>query len=433
MTADSPDVAADTDTDTDAGLDVPSFEIGDHISDAYYGSMGEAFARKVRQRVHWIAEQVQGHAVLDIGCSQGIGCVLLGREGHRVEGVDIDAAAIARANEYLAREPQSVRDNVTFRHADFMGADFDDRRFSTIVMGEVLEHLVRPQAFVARAWDLLEEGGRIVVTVPFGINDFPDHKRTFYLAEMTRLLHPAFDLAVPRYFGRWIGFVGTRRDAVIDTPPAPLDMDTVAALERAFHTLERELVDRVVELKGALTTTRASLREAVAARKDAVAAQKDAVSAQKAAVADRAEALRQNEREVAELRAAHARALQAETEALQAETEAHARALRAETEALRAAHDKALQAAMAETGTLRTAEAAGRKTAQAEATRLKETIAALKRENASQAKQIEARIRDIAVLGLRFESTAGEVRALRASTSWRLTRPLRAVVRRLRR
>ena len=380
MTADSPDVAADTDTDTDAGLDVPSFEIGDHISDAYYGSMGEAFARKVRQRVHWIAEQVQGHAVLDIGCSQGIGCVLLGREGHRVEGVDIDAAAIARANEYLAREPQSVRDNVTFRHADFMGADFDDRRFSTIVMGEVLEHLVRPQAFVARAWDLLEEGGRIVVTVPFGINDFPDHKRTFYLAEMTRLLHPAFDLSEPRYFGRWIGFVGTRREARIDTAPAPLDMDGVAALERAFHVLERELVDRVVQLKDALTDTRASLREATAARK--------------AAQADRAEARRQGERQEAALRAAQAEALRA-----------------AEAAGQRAAARKA----------------------EGDVTRLKETIATLKRENASQAKQIEARVRDIAVLGLRLESAAGEVRALQTSTSWRITRPLRAVVLRLRR
>lgn len=390
MTADSPDAGPQAGTEretgrdaaSDAGLDVPAFEIGDHISDAYYGSMGEAFARKVRQRVHWIAEQVQGHTVLDIGCSQGIGCVLLGREGHQVDGVDIDATAIARANEYLAREPDSVRRNVTFRCADFMGADFDDRRFSTIVMGEVLEHLVRPQAFVARAWDLLEDGGRIVVTVPFGINDFPDHKRTFYLAEMTRLLHPAFDLSEPRYFGRWIGFVGTRREARIDTAPAPLDMDGVAALERAFHVLERELVDRVVQLKDALTDTRASLREATAARK--------------AAQADRAEARRQGERQEAALRAAQAEAL---------------RAAEAEAAGQRAAARKA----------------------EGDVTRLKETIATLKRENASQAKQIEARVRDIAVLGLRLESTAGEVRALQTSTSWRITRPLRAVVLRLRR
>ncbi|MBU2357617.1 MAG: class I SAM-dependent methyltransferase [Alphaproteobacteria bacterium] len=333
-------------------LDVPTFEIGDRISDAYYGAMGDAFARKVRQRVHWIAEQVQGHAVLDIGCSQGIGCILLGREGHAVEGVDIDAGAIARADEYLSQEPESVRGNVTFRNADFMGADFDGRQFSTIVMGEVLEHLVRPQAFISRAHDLLELQGRIIVTVPFGINDFPDHKRTFYLAEMTRLLHPAFELSAPHYFGRWIGFVGTRRDTPVTDAPGDLGIDAVTALESAFFGLERELVDRVVKLKDALGASQTQRNEALIRAKDATAE--------------------------------HARLLAAMT--------------RAQDELAKAKAEAAAQAAR---------------------------IATLTKANA-------ARISDIAVLGLRLEATAGEVRALYDSTSWKITRPLRAVVRVLR-
>lgn len=368
-------------------LDVPTFEIGDRISDAYYGAMGEAFARKVRQRVHWIAEQVQGHAVLDIGCSQGIGCILLGREGHAVEGVDIDAGAIARAGEYLDQEPESVRANVTFRNADFMGADFDGRQFSTIVMGEVLEHLVRPQAFIARAWDLLEPQGRIVVTVPFGINDFPDHKRTFYLAEMTRLLHPAFELSPPRYFGRWIGFVGTRRDAPVTEAPADLGIDAVTALESAFHGLERELVDRVVQLREALGTAQTQ-------RKEAVEAQKEAAARAKEAAADRAKVLN----EMTDVKAAHADALKRAQEAA------------AEAEAARAS----------------LAALTGDKTG------LTKEVATLKHQVATLAKINTARIGDIAVLGLRLEATAGEVRALYDSTSWRITRPLRGIVRLLR-
>ncbi|WP_386685115.1 class I SAM-dependent methyltransferase [Loktanella sp. R86503] len=379
MTADS----------NDSTLDVPTFEIGDRISDAYYGSMGDAFARKVRQRVHWIAEQVQGHAVLDIGCSQGIGCILLGREGHVVEGVDIDANAIARAGEYLAQEPESVRRNVTFRNADFMGADFDDRRFSTIVMGEVLEHLVRPQVFVARAYDLLEEGGRIVVTVPFGINDFPDHKRTFYLAEMTRLLHPAFDLSQPRYFGRWIGFVGTRRNTPVNDAPSDLTIEATAQLEGAFYKIERELVDRVVDLKAALADNRTKMQ----AKARAAAAQTD--------------------RAIADL------------------------------EAKRAAEEKKV-AALAKDQAARLQDIAvlGLKLEASEniAKNHADTIAALQKDKAEQARKIAsltkdqtARLRDIAVLGLRLGSAEQEARAFETSTSWKVTRPLRAVVRRLRR
>lgn len=386
----------------DSTLDVPTFEIGDRISDAYYGVMGDAFARKVRQRVHWIAEQVQGHTVLDIGCSQGIGCILLGREGHAVEGVDIDAGAIARANEYLAHEPESVRTNVTFRNADFMGADFDDRRFSTIVMGEVLEHLVRPQAFIARAYDLLEEGGRIVVTVPFGINDFPDHKRTFYLAEMTRLLHPAFDLSQPRYFGRWIGFVGTRRNTLVNDAPADLTIAATASLESAFYKIERELVDRVVALKDALTDSRAKLTEIRTKTQSVAKTQSETIAAQ----------------DVMLRKAAATAAQQAQSIAtLQASVNAQAK-------------DEATR--------LRDIAVLGLKLETAE--KQADIIAALKKEKAEQARKIAsltkdqtARLRDIAVLGLRLGSAEQEARAFEASTSWKVTRPLRAVVLRLRR
>lgn len=399
----------------DSTLDVPTFEIGDRISDAYYGVMGDAFARKVRQRVHWIAEQVQGHAVLDIGCSQGIGCILLGREGHAVEGVDIDAGAIARANEYLAHEPESVRTNVTFRNADFMGADFDDRRFSSIVMGEVLEHLVRPQAFIARAYDLLEEGGRIVVTVPFGINDFPDHKRTFYLAEMTRLLHPAFDLSEPRYFGLWIGFVGIRRNTLVNDAPAALTIEATTSLENAFYKIERELVDRVVALKDALTDSRAKLDEIRTQTQNIAKAHSEAIAAQKVILRNA-----QDEAafaKTAQSKAAATAAQQAQSIAtLQASVSAHAKDQTAEKQAVIIA---ALKKEKAEQASI---------------------IVALKKEKAEQARQIAsltkdqtARLRDIAVLGLRLGSAEQEARAFEASTSWKVTRPLRAVVRRLRR
>lgn len=233
-------------TETTGTREILTFEIGDRVSEVYYGQMGEEAARKLRQRMHWVTGQVTGRSVLDVGCSQGIGCVLLGREGHQVLGVDRDPHAITKARAYLEQEPQSVRDNVTFLCEDFLGAEFEDQRFSAVVFGGVLEHLIGPAAFLERAWQLLEDKGQIIVTVPFGVNDFPDHKQTFYLTGVLGLLQPYFEVTKIEYLGRWIGFVGTRRSDPSELPIESLSLEQVKALEDAFHPIERDLVDHVI-------------------------------------------------------------------------------------------------------------------------------------------------------------------------------------------
>src|SRR5690606_6365668 len=106
----------------------------------------------------------------------------------KVTGIDIAKRSIEEARGYLAAEPENVRANVSFLHGDFLSHDFGGELFDTVILGEVLEHLLQPAAFIDAAADLLVENGRLIVTVPFGINDFPDHKHTFYLLEPYRLL-----------------------------------------------------------------------------------------------------------------------------------------------------------------------------------------------------------------------------------------------------
>ncbi|UOK57815.1 hypothetical protein MGI18_26475 [Bacillus sp. OVS6] len=55
----------------------------DRVNEAYYGALGTDFSKKTRERINWIVTHVLGSKVLDIGCSQGINAILLGREGKK--------------------------------------------------------------------------------------------------------------------------------------------------------------------------------------------------------------------------------------------------------------------------------------------------------------------------------------------------------------
>ena len=168
----------------------------DRIFDAYngIGGFGVEFMRKTRERMKWICEQVSGTSVLDIGCSQGVCPILLGQAGFTVLGVDVNGEAVAFANEKLSGEDESVKKAVQFVQGNFSTCAFGDRHFDNVIFGEVLEHLLRPEIFIEKAYSVLNPEGRVVITVPFGINDDPDHKQTFYFARIKRMLYPYFEI-----------------------------------------------------------------------------------------------------------------------------------------------------------------------------------------------------------------------------------------------
>ncbi len=52
----------------------------DRISEVYKGEIWtDALQNRARRRIHWMCSQVVGDSVVDIGCSQGIASILLGR------------------------------------------------------------------------------------------------------------------------------------------------------------------------------------------------------------------------------------------------------------------------------------------------------------------------------------------------------------------
>ncbi|WP_433735135.1 glycosyltransferase family protein [Pseudomonas monteilii] len=243
-------------------LPSPLADIHDRVMEAYYGKLGDQFMRETQSRIHWICAQVKGRRILDVGCSQGIVPLLLAREGCQVTGVDTSPQAIEEAKGYLSAEPAHIQQNVTYINSDFLALDTLEVEPDTVVISEVLEHLVRPELFVEKAYDLLKQGGRLVITVPFGVNDFIDHKHTFYLMEPFRLLAEHLQIIEVKMLGKWLGIVAVKNEAHKPGTIDSLTVDRVRELEKAFESIERTLRENLGSIGARLADANKKYRSA---------------------------------------------------------------------------------------------------------------------------------------------------------------------------
>lgn len=212
----------------------------DRIHEAYIGKMGNTFQKKTQQRIHWIVENVKGDLVLDVGCSQGIAPILMGKNGFKVTGLDVNADGIEYAKNLLSEQSESVQSRVTFLCKDFFDYKSEAQIYDTVIFSEVLEHILRPEFFVEKAYLLLKNEGRIIITVPFGINDDPDHVQTFYYSKLQQILSQYFDIATVKTFGKWIGFIGQKKDHITE---ATEEYNIFGSVEEEFYNIERGLID----------------------------------------------------------------------------------------------------------------------------------------------------------------------------------------------
>ena len=181
----------------------------DHVSQVYLGLLdGGPTSDWLRRRIDWMTGEARGPRVLDVGCSEGILEVLLGRRGVEVTGVDIDPDALDFARELLAKEPDEVRQRVELIHGDFLEAGQTDGLFDTVVMGEVLEYVDDPGAMLDRVLEHLRPGGRVVVTTPFGVHPIEGGRRTFFLTDVIDLFRPRLGLERLDVEDNGIRFVG---------------------------------------------------------------------------------------------------------------------------------------------------------------------------------------------------------------------------------
>lgn len=97
--------------------------------------------------------------VLDVGCSTGAFLYQIRTRwpaNYRVLGNDVASAALDYADQK----------GVPVLRASFLEHDFKGRHFDVITFWAVMEHLAEPEKFLARAVDLLNAGGHLIILVP---------------------------------------------------------------------------------------------------------------------------------------------------------------------------------------------------------------------------------------------------------------------------
>lgn len=246
------------DHDHEAGSQEGSAIWLDRVNEAYYDQISERMGVRTRERINWMCAQCEGTTVLDVGCSQGITSILLGREGFRVLGIDIMAQAVDYANRELALEPAEVQARVAFRRLDLLSMP-DDESYDNVVLGEVVEHQTSAARFLRAARRHVAPGGRIIVTVPFGLHPYPDHKCTVFPRDLVDALK-GFSIVTLEVVGGYIRLVAVNaaaeehfdRDRVIDATQAGVEEAQgehfeAAAAARKVETRRRELNEKLKE------------------------------------------------------------------------------------------------------------------------------------------------------------------------------------------
>jgi len=97
--------------------------------------------------------------VLDVGCSTGAFLYQVRvrwPQNYRIVGVDIASAALDYAEQ---KGVPVLRDS-------FLEHDFQGQHFDVITFWAVMEHLASPEKFLAKATELLNPGGHLIILVP---------------------------------------------------------------------------------------------------------------------------------------------------------------------------------------------------------------------------------------------------------------------------
>ena len=142
------------------------------------------------------ARESTGLRVLDIGCNDGYGTMLLARQARRVVGVDVSSRAIDAA---LARGAMA---NVEFRRVDGLQLPFDDGSFDLATVFQVIEHIEDTREFLEEIRRVLAPAGRAIFTTPNaairldpGMRPWnPYHVREYTASELVLELQPVFRL-----------------------------------------------------------------------------------------------------------------------------------------------------------------------------------------------------------------------------------------------
>jgi 2-polyprenyl-3-methyl-5-hydroxy-6-metoxy-1,4-benzoquinol methylase len=150
-------------------------------TDYYYSEQQLGIDRRMKELVmSRCLPFVKGSAALDLGYVDGMWTDALLRLGCAVDVVEGAERHVEHARQRYRGQPE-----IRIFHSLF--DDFSPpRKYDTIVAGDMIRYLRFPEAFLRRAGSWLNQGGRIIITVP---NTLSLHRRIGTL--MGQEKHPA--------------------------------------------------------------------------------------------------------------------------------------------------------------------------------------------------------------------------------------------------
>jgi len=152
---------------------------GDRINDLYKNIDVDTVSKKINEeRISKIVSMVEGD-VLEVGCGGGIMSILVGQKGHKCVGIDPVVELINTAKLELSSEPEDIQKMIRFDVAWAEDMPFDDNCFDTVILSEVLEHVMDLDITLNQVKRVLKPDGKIISTIPNGDTKHSAHVRVF--------------------------------------------------------------------------------------------------------------------------------------------------------------------------------------------------------------------------------------------------------------
>ena len=126
---------------------------------------------------------------LDVGCGEGYFSFFLGTRGWTGKAIDLSPAGIESAQKRLAGIPGV--------QVELQSYESEQRKYRSIFLLDILEHIENDQHVLKTVSGLLEEGGSLVLAVPSNPrcwgwdDDFYGHVRRYTLPEIEKKLAEA--------------------------------------------------------------------------------------------------------------------------------------------------------------------------------------------------------------------------------------------------
>jgi 2-polyprenyl-3-methyl-5-hydroxy-6-metoxy-1,4-benzoquinol methylase len=174
------------------------------VSDQTFLTLEEYCLHLIHRKAYEEAASLSfGKSVLDLGCNNGYGTVMLGLGCSRIVGLDVSSRAIEAARLRFGSS------GVEFRLFNGQEIPFRDASFEMVVSFQVIEHIVDTASYITEISRVLRPDGIALFTTPNaairldpGMRPWnPFHVREYVAEDLAKVLHTNFgDVSVRGLF-----------------------------------------------------------------------------------------------------------------------------------------------------------------------------------------------------------------------------------------